>query len=102
MTLRVCKCKSGRKTLTREDIEAGLSVLRRVSVGGVADDHARLPDGSVSDQHTADHPGLQLILPGQPASGGDSGLLVKVIHLRWHVEPRIKLLTANSVLSDTV
>lgn len=74
-------------SLTREDVKAGLLVLRRVSVGGVADDHTRLADGSVADQHAADHVGVQLVLPGQPASGRNSGLVVKVIHLRWHVEP---------------
>ena len=76
--------------LTWEDIEARLLVLGRVSVGGVAHYHARFPDGSVTDQHAADDSGLQLVLPGQPASGRHSGLVVKVIHVRWHVEPRIK------------
>lgn len=51
--------------LTREDVEAGLLVLHRVSVGDVADDHAGLPHGSVPDQHAADESGVQLVLPGQ-------------------------------------
>lgn len=78
------------RSLTWEDIKASLPVFCRVSVRGVADDHTGLSNGSVSDQHTADHAGLQLILPGQPASGRHSGLLVKVIHVRWHDEANIK------------
>lgn len=81
---------SAARCLTGEDVEAGLLVLGRVPVGRVADDHAGLPDGSVSHQHAADDAGLQLVLPGQPAGGRDSGLAVEVIHVRWHVEPRIK------------
>lgn len=74
------------RSLTREHVKASLSVLRWVSIARVADDHAGLPHSSVPDQHTADDPGLQLVLPGQPASRGDSGLVVEVIHVRWHVE----------------
>lgn len=83
------------RSLTGEDIKACLPVLCRVTVGGVADNHAGLPNCSVSDQHTADDTGLQLILPCQPAIGRDSGLVVKVIHVRWHVELHIKLLNAD-------
>lgn len=75
--------------LTRKDIKASLLVFCRVSIGGVADNHTGLPHGSVSDQHTADDTGVQLILPGQPAVGRDSGFVVE-IHVRWHVEPHIK------------
>lgn len=72
--------------LTAEDVEARLLVLRRVSIGDVADYHAGLADGSVPDQHAADDIGVQLVLLGQSTIGGDAGLVVEVIHLRWHVE----------------
>lgn len=81
--------------LTGEDVETRLPVLRRVSVGRVADDHAGLPDGSVPDQHAADQPGLQLVLPGQRAGGRGAGLLGEVVHVGGHVGRRIQRLEAH-------
>lgn len=90
--------------LTREDIKPRLLVFAGISIGCVADNHAGLPNGSVPDQHTADCRGLQLIRLGQPASRGDSGFLIEIIHLRWHVDlnPKVQECRAPSYCLTSV
>lgn len=45
--------KKEEPALTGENIESCLSVLAVVSIEDVADDHAGLPHGSITDQHAA-------------------------------------------------
>lgn len=70
--------------LTREYVKSSLFVIRGISISGIAYNHTGLPNSTIPNQHTTDRV-LQCVLLLQ-AHGRDSWLLVKVIHLRWHVQ----------------
>lgn len=94
---------------TWKHVESSLFVVSRVSVAGVADDHAGFTHSSISNQHAADHRlrvrlrvrlrrVLVLVLvPLLHTHRRNSRLLIEIIHLGWHVQHRK---SEKSVLED--